>query len=483
MISPPPVDLALLYPELIVLGTALLLLVGDLWLPASRRGWLVAAGVAGAAWAGWAAVVAPGGVGFADMYVRDGLTRTLQAIAAAVGAVGLLVAPDYLRRAGLERGEYYVLVLVATAGAMLMAASRDLLLLVLALETLSVPLYVLAAWARSLPRSQEAGMKYFLLGAFASAFLLFGVALLYGVGGTTRLPALAAALARRPLDPAAAAGMGLVAIGLGFKAAAVPFHTWAPDAYEGAPLPAAAFMSVIAKVGAFAALVRVFPLALGPLADQWRPMVGALAVVTMVVANLAALAQTNYKRLLAYSSISHTGYLLVGVATGTAPAATAVVTYLAIYAAMTLGAFAVAVGLERAGGEADRIDDYAGLASRAPLLAFATAACMVSLAGLPPSGGFIAKLGVFAAAIEGGGRVGLGLALVGVLTSVVSVYYYLRVAYVMYAGEPSPAVRVHPSPLAGAALALAVLAIVQTGVLPAAVTGFAQQVGALVGAR
>ncbi|MDR7482586.1 MAG: NADH-quinone oxidoreductase subunit N [Armatimonadota bacterium] len=483
MISPPPVALELLAPELIVLSAALVLLLADLWMPPSRRGWLVAAGIAGAVWAGWAAAVTPDGAGFAGMYVRDGLTRTAQAIAAAVGAFGLAVAPDYLRRAGLERGEYYVLVLVATAGAMLMAASRDLLLLFLALETLSIPLYVLAAWHRSLPRSQEAGMKYFLLGAFASAFLLFGVALLYGVGQTTRLPELAAALAQRPLDPAAAAGMGLVAIGLGFKAAAVPFHTWAPDAYEGAPLPAAAFMSVIAKVGAFAALLRVFPLTLAPLADQWRPLAGALAIVTMAVANLAALAQTNYKRLLAYSSISHTGYLLIGVATGTAAATAAVVGYLAVYAAMTLGAFAVAAGLERAGREADRIDDYAGLAARAPLLAFATAVCMVSLAGLPPSGGFVAKLGVFAAAIEGGGRLGLGLALVGVLTSVISVYYYLRVAYVMYAGEPPAAVRLHRSPLVTAVLALAVLTIVQVGVLPGALVGFAQQVSALGAGR
>ncbi|MGH2403637.1 MAG: NADH-quinone oxidoreductase subunit N, partial [bacterium] len=269
-------------------------------------------------------------------------------------------------------------------------------------------------------------------------------------------------------------------IGLGFKAAFVPFHTWAPDVYEGAPLPAVAFMSVIAKIGAFAALLRVFPLTLDALAAQWTLALGILSAATMIVGNLAALAQSSYKRMLAYSSIAHTGYLLIGVATGTPAAVTAVITYLVVYAAMTTGAFAVAVGLERSGQEADRIEDYAGLAARAPLLAVATAVFMVSLAGLPPTAGFVAKLGVFLAAIESGGAGGLALALVGVLTSVVSVYYYLRVAYVMWAGEASSAVRLHGSPLVNVALLLTAVAVVQGGVLPAAVTAFAQRVGALL---
>ncbi len=306
------------------------------------------------------------------------------------------------------------------------------------------------------------------------------VALLYGVTGTTRLPELGRVLSQIPSNTSAAAGVGLLVIGLGFKAALVPFHTWAPDVYEGAPLPAAAFMSVVAKIGAFAALLRVFPLTLGALADQWTLGLGVLSAVTMIVGNLAALAQTNYKRMLAYSSIAHSGYLLVGVSTGTPAAVSAVMSYLAVYAAMTTGAFAVAIALERSGQEADRIEDYAGLAGRAPLLAAATAVFMISLAGLPPSGGFVAKLGVFAAAVEGGGRGGLALALIGVLTSVISVYYYLRVAYVMYAGEAPSAVRLHPSPLVNVAVILAAAAVVQIGILPAAVTAFAQQVGALL---
>jgi len=482
-----PMPLLLVAPEIVVLGAALLVVVADLWLPPARRGLLVLIGVLGLGVAAWAGLGLPDGIGFGGMYVRDGLTRVGQAVALAAAALGILVAPEYLRRFRLERGEYYFLVLVAAAGAMLMAASQDLLMLFLSLETLSIPLYVLAAFARTNVRSQEAGVKYLLLGAFASGFFLYGVALLYGVSGTTRLPDLAAALGQRAPNLATAGGVGLLVIGLGFKAALVPFHTWAPDVYEGAPFPAAAFMSVVAKVGAFAALVRVFPVTLAALAAQWTLVLGALAAVTMIVGNLAALAQTSYKRMLAYSSIAHAGYLLVGVVAASPAAISAVVTYLAVYAAMGTGAFAVAIALERGGQEADRIEDYAGLAGRAPLLATATALFMVSLAGLPPTGGFIAKLGVFLAAVESG-RMGLGLALLGVLTSVISVYYYLRVAYVMFAAPTATVrsagdaaeVRLHPSPLVGLALLVAATAVLQMGVLPGAFVTFAQQVGALL---
>jgi NADH-quinone oxidoreductase subunit N len=479
--TPTDATLALVAPELIVVVTALVVLMADLWLPAGRRDLLIGAALVGLLAAGVAVALAPPGVAFAGLYVRDGLTRAAQGLAVAVTALGVMMAPEYLRRHHLERGEYYMLVLTAGVGAMLMAASRDLLMLFLALETLSIPLYVLAATGRANARAQEAGMKYFLLGAFASAFLLYGVALLYGATGTTRLPEIGRALAQAAAGTGAAAGVGLLTIGLAFKAALVPFHTWAPDVYDGAPMPAAAFLAVIAKVGAFAALLRVFPLTMSALAVQWSLMLGGLAAVTMIVANLAALAQTSYKRLLAYSSIAHTGYAMIGVATGTPDAVSAVMSYLVVYAAMTLGAFAVAVALERAGQEADRIEDYAGLATRAPLLAAASAAFMISLAGLPPTGGFMVKLRVFATAIESGGPVGLGLAIVGVATSVVSVYYYLRVPYIMYAGDPPTAVRLHPSPLLNVAVLVAAVAVLQTGILPAAVTAFAQQVGALVG--
>lgn len=477
----PEASLTLIAPELLVVATALVVLMADLWLAPGRRDVLIGAALVGLFSAGAAVALVPPGVAFAGLYVRDGLTRATQGLALAVTALGVLIAPEYLRRTRLERGEYYMLVLTAGVGAMLMAASRDLLMLFLALETLSIPLYVLAATGRGSVRAQEAGMKYFLLGAFASAFFLYGVALLYGATGTTRLPDIGRALIQTPASTGTAAGVGLLTIGLAFKAALVPFHTWVPDVYDGAPMPTAAFLSVIAKVGAFAALLRVFPLTLSALAVQWSLMLGVLAALTMIIGNLAALAQSSYKRLLAYSSIAHTGYAMVGVATGTPEAVSAVMSYLVVYAAMTLGAFAVAVALERSGEEADRIEDYAGLAVRAPLLAAASAAFMVSLAGLPPTGGFMVKLAIFTAAIASGGPLGLALAIIGVATSVVSVYYYLRVPYLMYAGEPSAAVRLHASPLLNLAVLIAAVVVLHTGILPAAVTAFAQQVGVLVG--
>jgi NADH-quinone oxidoreductase subunit N len=490
VISLPEVPFHLITPEMIVLASAVAVLLADLWIAPGSRGALVTVGVLGLAAAALAVLWAADGVGFSGMYARDGLTRVGQIVALIAAALGILVAPEYLRRFGLERGEYYFLVLVSTTGAMLMAASRDLLMLFLSLETLSIPLYVLAAFARPRARSQEAGMKYFLLGAFASGFFLYGVALLYGAAGTTRLPEMAAALVGTASSLTVAAGVGLLVIGLGFKAALVPFHTWAPDVYEGAPFPAAAFMSVIAKIGAFAALVRLFPVTLGALAAQWTLILGTLAAVTMLVGNLAALAQTSYKRLLAYSSIAHAGYILVGVVTATPAAVSAVLTYLAVYAVMGTGAFAVAIALERDGQEADRIDDYAGLYGRAPFLAIATGLFMISLAGLPPTGGFIAKAGIFLAAVDAG-PTGIALAVIGVLMSVVSVFYYLRVAYVMFAAPVSDAapktgtegtapVRLHPSPLVNAALLLAAAGVVQMGVLPGPVLTFAQQVGALL---
>lgn len=478
-IPTPPVEFGLILPEIIVLGTALVVLVADLWAGPRRRGQLVGLSLAGLAWAAWAALSASPGVGFAGMYVRDPLTRAGDLLALGATALGLLVAPEYLRRHGLDRGEYYFLVLIAGTGAMLMAASRDLLMLFLSIETLSIPLYVLAAFRRGFARSQEAGMKYFLLSTFASAFLLYGIALLYGTTGTTRMPELGARLAELPWSASASAGAALVTIGVGFKAALVPFHAWAPDVYDGAPIPAVAFMTVVAKIGAFLALVRIFPLTLGSMAAEWGVALGAVASVSMVVGNLAALLQSSYKRMLAYSSVAHAGYLLVGVATGTAQATAAVLTYLIVYVAMGAGAFAVAVAIERDGDEASRIQDYTGLAARSPLLAAAAAVFMISLAGLPPTGGFVAKFGVFAAAVEGAGAGGLALALLGVLTSVVSVFYYLRVVYVMYSDGESElleGVRLQPSPLLNIALAAAVAVVMQVGILPATVTSFSQRV-------
>ena len=474
-------DLIAAAPEAVLVLTACAVLLQDAWatggaLDAERRGaaatWVALAGVciaaAAAAPAARAATVAFGG-----MYVRDGITRLADLIALGTAGVGVLLADAYVRRMRLPAGEYYALVLLSTTGAMLMAASQNLIVLFLGLEILSLPLYVLAAIARRSTRSQEAGLKYLLLGAFATAFFVYGVALVYGAAGTLDLRALAAA----PSSPVLGGGLALLTIGLGFEAALVPFHGWAPDVYEGAPLPAVAFMSVAAKVGAFAGLLRVFPQALGHAAPAWAPMLQALAVATMVLGNLAALPQTNVKRLLGYSSVAHAGYMLIGVAAGGAAGTGAVLFYLAVYGAMNLGVFGVLLLLDRGGVEADRLDDLAGLAGRAPWAAWTLAVCLVSLAGFPPTGGFIAKLYLFRAALGAGQT---GVAVVGVLTSVVSVFYYMRVAYVAFSGEAPADVVVRRSAMAGAALTLAAAGVLIYGIVPARLTAAVQQAAALL---
>jgi len=469
-VIPAAADLRGLRPELIVAGAALLVMVWATFLPPYRQQllrWLSAAALVAATWQ--VLVLGAGGAPvFNGMYVRDGTTLVLQVAALVTALVALALAGDYVERAHLEAGEFYALVLIAALGAMVMAASTDLIMVFLGLETLSIPLYVLAAFARADLRSQEAGLKYFLLGAFSTVFFIYGIALIYGAGGTTSLIRLAADASDSRL---LRVGLGLLLIGLAFKAAVVPFHAWVPDVYEGAPLPVTAYMSAIAKVGAFAALLRVLPAMLGAVA-QWTEILALLSVLTMALGNLAALRQTSLKRLLAYSSIAHAGFLLIGVAAGTAQGAWAVAFYLLTYTFMTLGAFAVALTVTRRGGEADRIEDLTGLAWRSPALAAAMAIFMVSLAGLPPTGGFVAKFYVFAAALDAGQPT---LAIVGVLAAVISAYFYLRVAYTMFSGEPHLEVTFAGDRWLAAALVVAVAAVLALGIFPSPVTAFVQQ--------
>jgi len=472
--------LALIGPEAVLVLGAFLVLLWDAWetgaalesdAPRGAMPWLALATVLAAL--GWTVAGGRAGSGFGGMYVRDPLTRMIDL--AALGAAGLavLLSPAYLTRVRLPRGEYYALVLLSTVGAMVMAASGTLLTLFLGLEILSLPLYILAGLARRSRRSQEAGLKYLLLGAFATAFFAYGVALVYGATGSIALGRIAAA----PRSPMLGAGVALLTIGLGFEAALVPFHAWAPDVYEGAPLPVTAFMSVVAKIGAFAGLLRVFPLALPQFAAQWGQALAAIAILTMILGNLAALLQTNLKRLLAYSGIAHAGYLLIGVASGGPAGIWSVLFYLLVYAGMTLGAFGILLLLERQGAEADRLEDLAGLAARAPWAAVALALFMVSLAGLPPTAGFIAKLYLFRAAL---GAHQTALALVGVLTSVVAVYYYLRVAYVALTGEAPQAVAVFRNGFVGAALAVAAGGVLWLGLFPAGLTAAVQQAAQVI---
>lgn len=449
-----------LLPELLVAATATAVLFADLPLrtAAQRRIllWLSLGGVLLALWATLTELSSS--VAFGGMVVRDGLTRVFGVLVLGVAAVGLVLSRDYLVRTGLERGEYYALVLFAALGAQLLAASRNLLVTFLALELLSVPLYVLAAFARHRRSSQEAGLKYFLLGSFASGVFLYGMALVYGQAGSLDLARIETAEDGLLLR----LGTGLLLVGLGYKAAVVPFHAWAPDVYEGAPMPAAAYMSVIAKVGALAAMGRLVPVALPGLVDLWRPFVAVLSALTMVIGNLGALWQRNLKRMLAYSSIAHAGYLLVGIAAGTRTGLAASAYYLAAYALMQLGAFGVLVFLERMGLEADEVQDLGGLGDRSPALAAAFALFMASLVGIPPTAGFFGKFYLFLAALEAD----LGwLAVVGVLTSVVSVAYYLRAAYAAYAGEARAGVRVVGRGWTGAGVFAAALGVLLGGVL------------------
>jgi NADH-quinone oxidoreductase subunit N len=469
-------DVSLIAPESVLIVAACVILLQDAWvtgpaLESAARGsagaWIALAAICGS----FVANIQAGGdagVAFGGMYVRDHLTRIIDVAALVAAGLGVLLSSGYVRRARLAAGEYYALLLLSTVGAMLMGASRNLVLLFLGLELLSFPLYVMAALARRSELSQEAGLKYLLLGAFATAFFVYGLALVYGATGTVDL----ARIAQAPASALLGAGVALLTIGLGFEAALVPFHAWAPDVYEGAPLPVTAFMSVAAKVGAFAGLVRVFPLALPHLAVTWGQMFAAIAVATMITGNVAALVQTNVKRLLAYSGVAHAGYMLIGIAAGSADGTWAVLFYLLVYVVMNLGAFGVLLLLERRGEEADRLEDLAGLAGRAPWAAAILVLCMVSLAGLPPTAGFVAKLYLFRAALQDHRAV---LALVGVLTSVVSVYYYLRVAYVAVSGEASEGVTVRRSEPAGAALAIAAAGVLWFGLFPGGLTAAVQQ--------
>ena len=372
---------------------------------------------------------------FEGMFLHDGFTVFFTLMFCAVAAVAVLQSWDYVRRTRINHGEYYALILAATLGMILMAASNDLITVFLGLELMSLALYVLVGFRRGRLDSSEAAMKYFLLGAFASGFLLYGIALLYGATGTTHLGRMATFLADTPLlgNPLLMMGGLLVLVGFGFKVAAVPFHMWTPDAYEGAPTTVTGFMSAGAKAAGFAALLRLVLVALPGLQHDWRPLLTAIAILTMTVGNITALLQTNIKRMLAYSSIAHAGYLLVAVVAGGLAGGSAALFYLAVYSLMNLGAFGVLALLGREQEERVTLADLSGLAVRHPGLAMAMTIFMLSLGGIPPTAGFMGKVYVFSVAIDAGQ---IPLVIVGVLNSALSIYYYLRVTVAMYMREP-----------------------------------------------
>ena len=390
-----------------------------------------------------------------------------------VGVLTLLFSPQLVERDGLPAGEYYALTLFALAGMMLMAMATDLLLIFLALEVLSLAVYVLTAIRRDAAGGAEAAFKYFLLGAFSSAFFLYGIAFAYGLTGTTRLDGISNVIAAGSNSPFALLALGLLLVGFAFKVSAVPFHMWTPDAYEGAPTIVSGFMSTGVKAAAFAAFVRVFLSAFEPLRSQWGPMIWALAVATMVLGTVVAVAQTNLKRMLAYSSIAHAGYILVGLAAANEIAKSAILFYLLSYGVANLAAFAVIALLGTKEHGNDDLPSYAGLSARHPALAAAMAIFLLSLGGLPPTAGFVGKWYIFSAAVRSGDY---ALAIIGVLTSVVSIFFYLRVIVLMYMADPvevpAPAA---PSRAAVFALVVSVLVTFYLGILPGRVMELAAQ--------
>ena len=439
-IVPPIVNLKSILPELVVVITALVVLLFDLALAKDKKTPLAVLSLLGLAlslifsifmWRGDVSAYA-----FNQLIVIDRFTLFFNSLFIVATFITLLISINYLREEGINYGEYYALVLLATVGMMIMAKANDLIIVFLGLETLSISIYVLVGFLRTNVKSNESSLKYFLLGAFSSAFLLYGIALVYGATGTTKLPDIARYIESTPhllSNPLLLTAVGFLIVGFGFKVALVPFHMWTPDVYEGAPTSITAFMSVGVKAAAFSAFLRVFLSSFSQLRADWMMILWALAVLTMTLGNVVAIIQENIKRMLAYSSIAHAGYILVAMTAGGNLATTSIIYYLMAYTLMNLGAFAVVILYGKKGEENILISDYAGAGFKYPFLSVAMAIFMFSLAGIPPLAGFIGKFYIFSAAIKQGF---IWLTIIAVLNSLVAVYYYLRVTVVMYMREP-----------------------------------------------
>lgn len=412
---------------------------------------------------------------FNGMIARDGVSMFLKLLIAGVALMAALISRDYLRHSAVRHGEYYGLLLLTTLGMMVLAAATDLVTMFLGIETMSIGLYVLAGSQSEKRRSGEAALKYFLLGAFSTGFLLYGMALVYGgTDGKTNLYDIGQTISHRLLTEGSLPihlymGVGLMMIGFLFKVAAVPFHFWSPDVYQGAPTPITAFMSAGPKAAAFIAFLRLFGGAFPDLSAVWGPALWIVAAATMTLANIVALSQRNIKRMLAYSSIAHAGYLLVALLAAAEPAVNTEATagmmfYLTAYYLMNIGAFTVAILVHRANPETDyNIDEYMGLTDRHPWIALAMALFMISLAGIPPTAGFMGKLVVFSAGVKAGL---VALVVIAVLNSVVSVYYYLRIVVYMYMRPGESRVNITLSPAMIIVLLFCVIGIVKFGLYP-----------------
>jgi NADH-quinone oxidoreductase subunit N len=468
------IDYHAILPELILSGTIVLVLFADAFI--KRRPWLampIALTGVIAALVATLTLIGEDRSTFDGMFVVDGFAVLFKVFFLSVAIVVLAISYRYFRDGRVYQGEYYFLLLTSFLGCVMMPSSRDLLMLFISLELVSAPAFLIAAFRKSDVRSNEAGLKFFLIGVLSTAVMLYGMSLMYGVTGVTRLTEIGVALAG-PLEQGkgtlALASILFIAVGFGFKVSAVPFQFWAPDTYEGAPVPVAAFLATASKAAGFAGLLQLMFVAFPAQWEFWTPIFAVLSILTMTIGNFIALQQRQAVRLLAYSSIAQAGYMLLPFALVSADQAVnqdafaAATTYILIYAVMTLGAFAVVTALSRE-SRALPISDFDGLAKRAPAIAIAMTIFMVSLAGIPPTGGFWAKFLVFRTAIDRGG-IGVLLAVVMVVNSVISIYYYLAIPRAMIFEEPSRD-RPFASPvLAGGAAMVAMIAILAVGVWP-----------------
>jgi NADH-quinone oxidoreductase subunit N len=419
------------------------------------------------------------GAAFHGMMVVDGFATFFRVLVIGVGLLAVFSSIEYLRRENMNGGEYYALILFSIVGQSVMVTANELIMVFIGLEISSIASYVLAGYLRDDPRNNESALKYFLLGSFATAFLLYGVAWIYGLTGSTNLSLIRQALSSSSAPALALTGTAavLMLVGFGFKLSAAPFQIWAPDVYQGAPAPVSAFLSVGPKAASFAILARVFMTAFAPLATRWQPVVWVIALATMIVGNFAALKQTNIKRMLAYSSIAHAGYVLVAVAANSEIGSSAVMFYMAAYALTNIGAFAVVTHVARKGERYVLIEDMAGLSQRQPAMAAMLTIFLLSLIGVPLTGGFFGKFYIFKAALDSHL---IWLTVLGLLNSAVAAFYYLRVLVVMYMKDPAESSEANVS--AGAALQFAVYAAaigtLILGIFPGWVLDFATR-GAL----
>ncbi len=430
------------------------------------------AGLAAAIFASMVAYLNPGPA-FQNMLQVDGFATFFRILVMGVGILAILSSSGYLRREASKGGEFYALILFSIVGQSIMASANELIMIFIGLEISSISSYILAGYLRDDSRNNESALKYFLLGSFATAFLLYGVAWIYGSTGSTNLMEIRRVLLTggQPIALVSTAA-ALIFVGLAFKISAVPFQSWAPDVYQGAPAPVSGFLSVGPKAAAFAILLRIFMTAFGPIASSWTPFIWGVALASMIVGNFAAILQSNVKRLLAYSSIAHAGYILVAVTANSGAGSAAAMFYLAAYAFTNLGAFAVVTYFSRKGEQFVKVDDFAGLAQRQPAMAAMMTIFMLSLIGVPLTGGFFGKFYIFKAALDSNL---VWLTVLGLLNSAVAAYYYLRILVVMYFREPGEAAENIPP--AGAALQIAVyaaaLGTVLLGIFPSTVLDFA----------